>query len=192
MAIPAIKDGEHFTYRDYRSWPDEERWELIHGIAYEMAGPSRAHQAVVTEVTRRIGNFLDGKPCQVYVAPFDVLLPLSDEMDDKVNTVVQPDVVVFCDPSKLTPSGARGAPDLCVEVLSPWNLRHDLDRKYHLYEKVGVREYWVVDPLGRCITIYTRSGATFGAGDYLPDDKPVKSTVLEGFDQPVSLFFARL
>lgn len=192
MGTPAIKSEAHFTYKDYRAWPDEERWELIEGTAYEMAGPTRAHQAAVGEIFYRIRNFLDDKPCQVYLAPLDVLLPAAEsQADDEVDTVVQPDVVVFCDQGKLTPAGARGAPDLCIEVLSPWNLRHDVDRKFRLYEKVGVKEYWLVDPLGRCVTVFFRVGTQFGPGTYIADDKPLKSLVLEGFSPPVSDFFSR-
>ena len=192
MGIPEVRRDAHFTYGDYRSWPEGERWELIDGTAWEMAGPSRAHQAVVGQVFRKVADFLEGKPCQVYVSPLDVLLPATaDESDDEVATVVQPDVVVFCDPEKLTAAGARGAPDLAIEVLSPWNLRHDLDRKFRLYERVGVREYWVADPLGKCVTVFTRRGSAFGEGEYFAGDKALASEVLEGFELAVSAFFPR-
>lgn len=193
MAIPAVKRDAHFTYNDYKTWPDEERWELIDGTAYEMAGPSLSHQIVVGEIFYRIRSFLEGKPCRVIVAPFDVLLPtLKDQSDDEVDTVVQPDVLVFCDGQKLRNANARGAPDLAVEVLSPWNLRHDLDRKFRLYERAGVREYWIVDPLGHCVTVYSLDKEQYGDGDFLPGRQPLKSAVLEGFSPPVAVFFAGL
>ncbi len=129
-----------FTYRNYRTWPDSERWELIDGQAWAMSPASRRrHQEVSGALFRKIGNFLEGKPCKVYEAPFDVLLPASDEDDDEVATVVQPDIAVFCDRSKLTERGARGAPDLVVEILSPSTSRKDLREKFDRYQRAGVR-----------------------------------------------------
>ena len=112
--------SERFTYGDYRRWPEEERWELIGGEVYDMCpAPTRIHQDFVVELAIQIGSFLRDKPCRLYIAPFDVRLPEADETDDEVNTVVQPDVVVICDPAKLDDKGCRGAPDWIIEVLSP-------------------------------------------------------------------------
>ncbi len=142
------------TYADYCQWPDDERWELIDGVAYAMAAPSRKHQEFVVELSRQIGNFLVGNPCRVYVAPFDVRLPESGEVDDLVGTVVQPDVLVVCDSDKLDDKGCRGAPDWVIEVLSPSTALHDMDAKRWLYERHGVKEYWVIHPVDRWVMIY--------------------------------------
>jgi Uma2 family endonuclease len=155
MKTAAQQRQQRFTYGDYRRWPEEERWELIDGEAFNMCpAPSRQHQDVVGELFRQTANFLYGKPCRAYVAPFDVRLPKADEADDAVNTVVQPDVMVICDSAKLDDKGCRGAPDWVVEVVSPHTAAKDQIRKRTLYERHGVKEYWLVHPLDRVVTRY--------------------------------------
>lgn len=145
----------HFTYADYRTWPATERWELIEGVAYAMAAPSRLHQLVSFEVGFQIRTYLTGKPCSIYAAPFDIRLPRRHEADDAVDTIVQPDLAVICDKSKLDDKGCRGAPDWVVEVLSPKTALIDLDKKRRLYEQHGIKEYWIIHPLDRWVMIYT-------------------------------------
>ena len=120
--------------------------------------PSRLHQEFAVELTRQIANQLRGQACRVYVAPFDVRLPRGEESDDQVDTVVQPDLAVICDPARLDDRGCRGAPDWIIEILSPSSAAHDQIRKRALYERHGVREYWILHPLDRVLTIY-RLGA---------------------------------
>jgi len=154
---------QHFTYGDYRTWPDFERWELIDGIAYDMSpAPSRSHQELVTEFIYQFRRYLQDKPCRIYAAPFDVRLPQGDEADDEIDTVVQPDLVVVCDRSKLDEKGCRGAPDLVIEILSPYTAHKDLNEKFRLYERVGVKEYWIVHPLDRTVMLFRREGEGFG------------------------------
>jgi len=144
------------TYADYVQWPGNERWELIDGVAYAMTAPQRLHQDIVFELGRQIGNYLQGKPCKGYTAPFDVRLPRqNDEVDAKVETVVQPDLSVICDPSKLDKQGCRGAPDWIIEVLSPSTALKDMDTKRSLYQRHGVQEYWIIHPEDRWILVYT-------------------------------------
>ncbi len=146
---------QHFTYADYAKWPEDERWELIDGVAYGMAAPSRQHQRVVTKITSQIDRHLEGKPCEVYVAPFDVRLPRHDEADDDVDTTVQPDLAVICDKNKLDDKGCRGAPDWIIEVLSPSTALKDMDKKRWLYEQHRVQEYWIIHPIDRWVMVYT-------------------------------------
>lgn len=186
MGNPALAPREHYTYRQYRTWPDSERWELIEGQAWSMSpAPLRRHQKLSHVFARDLGAFLKGKPCEAYEAPFDVILPDGDESDDEADTVVQPDIVVYCDKSKLTESGARGAPDLVVEILSPSTSRRDQREKFNLYEKHGVREYWIVDPGNRAIQVYRRnSSGHFDDGELrepVREFEPLASQVLEGF-----------
>ena len=142
-----LSPGERFTYRHYRTWPDEERWELIDGQAWSMSpAPMREHQELSARLFNMVYDLLKGKPCKAYDAPFDVLPPGSEEKDDEVDTVVQPDIAVFCDDSKLTKRGARGAPGRIIEILSPRTAKKDYEVKHRLYERHGVREYWIVDP----------------------------------------------
>jgi len=191
VGLPAVKRERHFTYKDYQSWPDDERWELIDGVAYLMAAPNRPHQEVVGEIFSQLKAFLKGKPCRVYVSPFDVLLPAFEGQDeDEVDTVVQPDVAVFCDSEKLTYKGTTGAPDLAVEVLSPWTMKKDLSEKFRAFERSGVREYWVVDPAHRTLMAYVRVGDRFGDGTLSQDAATVPSTVLAGFALPLAEAFS--
>lgn len=154
MPQTAIKLG-HFNYGDYCQWPEEERWELIDGEAFAMApAPSRLHQEFVVALAAQIHPKLAETGCRVYVAPFDVRLPKSGESDDHVDTVVQPDLAIVCDTAKLDDKGCRGAPDWVIEVLSPYSAAHDQIRKRTLYERHGVREYWLLHPTDRILTIY--------------------------------------
>jgi Uma2 family endonuclease len=147
MGDPNLAPRERFTYRHYKTWPDDERWELIDGLAWAMSpAPLRRHQGIQARLIAEIAAFLRGKPCEVYGSPFDVLLPEEGESDEEAGTVVQPDIVVYCDKTKLTREGARGAPDLVVEILSPRTAKKDFGVKYVLYERHGAREYLVVDP----------------------------------------------
>ena len=136
MSIPVKKENHKFTYKEYCSWPDEERWELIDGIAYNMsAAPSRKHQEVSFELTGLIREYLKGKTCKAYAAPFDVMLPVFPiENENKIDTIVQPDISVICDLSKMTEKGCLGAPDLIMEILSPSTSKKDLNESFGLYE----------------------------------------------------------
>lgn len=164
----AVKQTERYTYGDYRRWPDDERWELIDGVAYAMPGPLRIHQEVVTALTAQISSYLKGKPCKVYVAPLDVRLPRQNEPDDDVDTTVQPDVIVVCDRRKLDDKGCRGAPDWIVEVLSPTTALYDMETKRKLYERYGVKEYWLVRPTERWVMIFAPSkSGIYAAPDVL-------------------------
>ena len=120
-------------------------------------------------------------------------MPESDESDDDVETVVQPDIVVYCDRSKLTKAGARGAPDFVAEILSPSTAKKDLNEKYRLYEKHGVREYWVVDPDARAIHAWKlKERGRFGQESLYAEGEAVASTVLEGFVIESKELFAEL
>ncbi len=167
MPAAALKIGR-FTYGDYRRWPEEARWELIDGEVWDMSpAPTRSHQQIVVELITQIHGFLRGKPCEVYAAPFDVRLPRADEADDQVDTVVQPDIAVICDPTKLDDFGCRGAPDWVVEVLSKGTAQKDHGVKRDLYERHGVQEYWLVHPTDRVLTIYRLADGAYGKPDVL-------------------------
>ena len=144
------------------------RYELIDGAAYLMAPvPTLEHQDVVGEIYFQIRQALEGKSCRAFVAPVDVRLPKADEADDQVDTVLQPDVLVVCDPSRLDRRGVRGAPDLVVEVLSSSTASHDHVWKRRVYERSGVREYWLVRPIDRMITVYRLRDGEYGKPEVL-------------------------
>ena len=178
--IAERRDGL-YTYGDYLKWDDDERWELIDGVAYNMTpAPSRFHQQVSAELCTQFVTLLRGGSCKVYSAPFDVRLPEGDEADEAVKTVVQPDISIICDPSKLDDKGCKGSPDLIVEILSQATARKDMKEKLLRYERAGVREYWIADPVGKMITVYKRTdGGLFGRPDVYGEEERIKVGILD-------------
>jgi len=145
-------NGE-YTYEDYLSWDTDERYEIIDGWAYLMAAPNEEHHDISMALSRKIADFLDGKPCKLFAAPFDVrLFPHATTHKEKGH--VQPDLFVVCDKNKRDGKRINGAPDLVIEILSPSNESHDRYKKLNLYIKSGVKEYWIVDPKNKVIQVY--------------------------------------
>ena len=172
----ALRQEKHYTYADYLTWPDDARYELIDGEAFLMApAPLIEHQEVAGEVYHQLRNQLDGKSCRPYIAPVDVRLPRTDEADAAIDTVVQPDVLVVCDPGKVDRRGVRGAPDWLLEVLSPSTAAHDQIAKRRTYERAGVREYWLVHPGDRTLTVYALIDGQYGRPEIyeLKDATPI-------------------
>lgn len=149
-----------YTYADYLQWKFEERLELFKGKIFKMSAPTTKHQDVTGNLYLVIGGYLKGKQCKVYFAPVDVRLPVQNrKKDNEVTTVVQPDLCIVCDLSKIEPRGIIGAPDFVVEILSPGNSSKEIRLKYELYEEAGVGEYWVVNPVEENIIVYRLSDA---------------------------------
>lgn len=151
------RDMQRHTYADYLTWSATSGNEVVDGVAYvrEPPAPSRLHQEVVVDLCRQVSISLDGKPCRVYVAPFDVRLPKDGaDDDDQIDTVVQPDILIVCDLQKLDDRGMRGAPDWIAEVLSPSTASYDRGTKLRAYERAGVPEVWLIEPTDRTVTIY--------------------------------------
>ena len=136
-----------------------------------------------------IGNFLEGGSCEVYAAPFDVRIPRESKNDRNIMTVLQPDVCVICDQSKLDAKGCIGAPDIVVEVLSPGNNAKELKKKYEVYEEAGVQEYWVVSPQNQWVRIYTLTEGKFAESPYFVAGDMANSSVLEGFAIDITALF---
>ena len=155
MALPQLEHKTKYTYDDYLDW-DEGRWELIDGEVWDMTpAPSRLHQEISINFSSLLHDFFKEKNCSVYAAPFDVRLPDGDGADDyAVTTVVQPDISVICDQSKLDNRGCVGPPDLIVEILSPSTAAKDLKVKRALYENHGVTEYWLIHPTDQVVMSY--------------------------------------
>ena len=147
-----------YTYADYISWMDDKRREIINGVVFDLFGePRRIHSKISSFILGQVWNFIFGRKskCEIHHAPFDVRFPKDGETDDnKIYTVVQPDICVVCDPKKLDDRGCIGAPDLIVEVQSPSTAKRDLNEKFNLYESAGVREYWIVFPQDKAITVF--------------------------------------
>jgi len=163
-----------FTYGDYVNFPDDgKRWELIDGVAYMMAAPNGNHQGILMSLGSLFHVHLRGKKCRVYPAPYDVRIPLfRGQPDSTITTVVQPDLVIYCNPNNYDKKGGRAAPELAVEILSPASGRMDKHRKFMLYERAGVKEYWLVDPDSEMVEIYRLTDGKFReVGRYADDDK---------------------
>ncbi|MDR3267581.1 MAG: Uma2 family endonuclease [Tannerella sp.] len=145
-----LSPDKHYTYADYLTWPDDKRRELVNGFIRMMSpAPSLQHQEIAGVLYIDLYRLIErnGGKCKVFHAPFDVRLPRNGEREnDQIHTVVQPDICVVCDLSKLDKRGCLGAPDLVVEIQSLSTARYDLTDKFNLYEASGVREYWVVFP----------------------------------------------
>lgn len=180
-----------FTYKDYLIWNDNERWELINGVAYNVApAPSVDHQRILRQLLLQIGNFLSDKPCEVFSAPFDVRLPETNEKDEDTKNVVQPDIVVICDSSKLDEKGCKGTPDLIIEIVSPASASIDNIKKMELYEKNGVKEYWIVHPIYKIITIYkTTENGLYGKPEIYAEEDKIEVELLKGLTVDLSLVF---
>ncbi len=189
------KLNQSFTYKDYLLWPDDERWELIYGEAYDMSpAPSRRHQNVLGKLFRIISEITDKGQCETYIAPFDIRLSESSKLDDQlenedISTVVQPDLSVFCRPELLDSRGAIGPPDLVIEILSPSTGYKDQTTKLALYEHYQVKEYWLVNGDIPSVMVYRLGDdRKFGKPDYYRIDDEVFSAVLGGVNIPLLLF----
>jgi len=156
MGIPKAKYGS-YSYADYREWDNGKRWEIIEGFAFDMSpAPGTEHQRISMFFSVAIGNYLKGKKCSVFSAPFDVRLSENSSDDTQIQNVVQPDITVICDRDKIDEKGVIGAPDWIIEIISPSTLKHDFGTKLLLYQKYGVGEYWIVDPDTRSIHVYIK------------------------------------
>lgn len=196
MGTVGPKPGGRYTYADYLTWDDGERWELIDGVAYpahvaDSGRPLRRHQDIVVELLRQFANHLLGKLAAVYTIPFDVYLPAPGETEEKKRTAVQPDLVVVCDPAKLDDKGCNGAPDLVIEVISPESAARDLKERFSLYEQAGVPEFWTVHPWGRYACIYHRGvDGLYGKPIVFASDERVPVGVLPELEIDLATVFA--
>ena len=148
----SLNGKEKYTVTDYFHFPPERgRCELIDGVLYDMASPNAAHQGMSLRLGALFLQYVDGHggDCRVFTAPFDVIPDPSDR-----HTVVQPDVMIICDPSKIGKGYCEGAPDLVIEILSPSTRRRDLITKHAKYAEAGVREYWIVDIEAQTAVVY--------------------------------------
>ncbi len=171
---------ERCTLADALGWDEDERMELIDGDPVMMAPPTRAHQEAVTALVGQIYDCLKGKKCKVYAAPFAVrLFEEAGEDPEDVDTMVEPDVSVVCDPSKLDDIGCRGAPDFVAEVLSPSSKRHDRLVKLELYQRAGVPEYWIVDPEQKTVQVCVLDGDSYRVAALYTESEVARIRVLD-------------
>lgn len=167
-----------YTYADYLCWDNEERFEIISGRVYNMSpAPGRIHQTVSRRMVYEISAVLKDERCEMFYAPFDVRLADRHATDQEIINVVQPDILIVCDPEKLDERGCKGAPDWIIEITSPGTASRDHITKRKLYEDHGVSEYWIVQPVDQFLMVY-RLGPdglygrpdVYGKGDTVPSD----------------------
>jgi Uma2 family endonuclease len=177
------KKLEYYTIEDIYNLPEGKRAELIDGQIYYMATPGRTHQRILSALFYEIYAHIKAKrgPCEVNPAPFAVYL-----FDDD-GTYLEPDITVVCDPAKLDEKGCHGAPDLVIEIISPGSASHDCIRKYALYEKAGVREFWLVDPQNNIVTVCSFNGKAFDSDRFSFAD-PIKVGIFEDLTVELSEF----
>jgi Uma2 family endonuclease len=188
---PDVEYG-FYSYRDYLTWNMDEMVELIKGKVFKKAAaaPNRLHQRLSIHLASEFFQFLKGKTCEVYEAPFDVRFPTKSNKNEEIFTVVQPDICVICDPKKLDAAGCLGAPDLIAEILSPGNNQKELKIKYELYEEVGVLEYWIIYPTEQSLIIHSLvSGKYHPSRPYTIGDT-VESKCIQGFQIDLTELFS--
>ena len=180
-----------YTYKDYLTFEENERVEIIEGEIYNMSpAPSRIHQEIIMEISYKIKNYIESNkgPCKVYVAPFDVILKNDDEEALDSKNIVQPDISVICDRNKLTDKGCTGSPDMIVEVVSPYNPNNDCVRKLNLYDKYKVKEYWIVNPMKKNIFVYTLTDNGYDAPTSYTFKDKVKVNIYDDLEIDFSTF----
>lgn len=182
LTLNELDPTASYSYASYLRWQFDERVELIKGKIFQMGAPTTKHQVCIGDIFVALHQFLKGKQCRVFISPFDVRFPERSLADREVFTVLQPDICVVCDESKIDGKGCIGAPDIVIEVLSPGNNKKDLNFKYEIYERAGVREYWVLNPSEQSLLKYVlNQDGIFVAGKPCVGDDVFTSDVLPGF-----------
>jgi Uma2 family endonuclease len=182
----------NYSYADYLKWTMDEMVEIIKGRVYKLSAPKRVHQTISIRISSKIFNLLEGQKCKVYSAPFDVRLPVKSRKNEDIFTVVQPDICVICDPTKLDDAGCIGAPDLIIEILSKGNNKKELQNKYEVYEESGVKEYWIVAPEGQFMQVYTLVNGKYQPSKLLTLGDEIITPILPGFVLNLDEVFANL
>ena len=179
-----------YTYADYLKWKFEERLELFRGKIFKMSpAPNRYHQEISGNLYFNFAKILKKGTCNLYAAPFDVRLQKIKANDEKVITVVQPDLCVICDENKLDDKGCNGSPDLIVEILSPGNSKKEMGIKFDLYEENEVKEYWIVDPTEKTVLMYVlKENKYVGLKPFIEDDN-IKSSLFPQLNFPLTEIF---
>jgi len=175
--MPLPKPEQKYSYADYLTWNENERWELLDGVPYMQAAPSRIHQEISMELSTQFHTYLKGKTCRVFAAPFCVRLDVQTN-DNDVKNVVEPDITIVCDRSKLDERGCKGSPNMIIEILSPTSGKNDKLIKFNKYEKAGVKEYWVVEPDQKLISVFIlQANGSYGRPEIYSDEDKIKVSI---------------
>lgn len=191
--MPVPKKGRIYTYADYLSWDEDVRMEIIDGVPYLQAAPTRLHQEILSELHRQIANYLVNKECRVYPSPFHVVLNLENDIQDESDreNVVEPDLTIVCDLAKLDERGCKGTPDMVIEIISPSTARKDKIEKFMKYEEAGVNEYWIVEPEVKVVSIFTlQQDGRFGRPDLYSEKDQARVSLFEDLEIDLGLVFS--
>ncbi len=190
--MPLPEKNKKYTYADYLTWSEEERWEIINGVPYLQVAPTWQHQAVLLELARQFANYLQDKSCRVFTAPFDLRIPEANEKDEETINVVQPDIIIICDNSRLKKTGYYGVPELIIEVVSPSTGQKDKIEKFNLYEKAGVKEYWIVEPDEKVVMVFTLEEGRYGRPQMYSEEDKVKVSIFDDLVIDLKPVFERI
>ncbi|MHB8124242.1 MAG: Uma2 family endonuclease [Desulfitobacteriaceae bacterium] len=180
--MPIPQSDKKYTYADYLTWPEAERWEIINGIAYMQSAPSWQHQSISSDLHRQFANYLMNNPCRVFTSPFDLRLPETTEMDEETTFVVQPDILVICNKEGLKGTGYYGKPLFIIEITSPSTGKIDRLYKFNKYEKAGVKEYWIVEPELKIVSVFVlQENGRYGRPDIYSEEDKINVSVFPDF-----------
>ncbi len=190
VAEPSWSYEKEYTYADYLTWHYDYMVEIIRGKVFKMTpAPSSRHQIIAGNLYLSIGNYLKEKACHVFIAPYDIILPIADKQRERATTVVQPDLCVICNADLIEERGCFGVPDWIIEILSPSTSKKDLQDKFNVYEEAGVREYWIVMPKEKLVEIFILKQATFDRVGTFTVDEVITSEVLPELEISLSEIF---
>lgn len=189
--MPLPKPEQKYSYADYLRWDDTERWEIIDGVPYMQASPSPKHQLILGELYRQFANYLQGKPCKVFPAPFTVRLGKENEKkDEDIKTVFEPDITIVCQKSKIDDKGCNGSPDMVIEIVSPSSVKRDKIIKFSEYERAGIKEYWLVEPDGKIVSIFVlQENNRYGRPEIYSDEDIIKVSIFKELEINLNLVF---
>ena len=175
----AYNENKGYTYEDLEKIDDGNRYEIIDGELYLMSSPVTKHQVILGDLFLEFREFFKNKKCMPFISPLDVRL---DAKGKKTKNVVQQDLMVVCDHNKIQDK-IEGAPDLVIEILSKYDKLHDKFDKYHLYQKYGVREYWIIDIEEGTAYVYILSkDNVYTLPKIYKIKEKIKSTIFKGLE----------
>ena len=195
LKLSDLDQNKSYSYADYLTWRFDEFVEIIKGKIFRMSpAPASDHQYVSGNLHGLFWNMFRKHNCRLFVAPFDVRLPRksTEFQDEMIYTVLQPDLCIICDPTKIDKRGCLGSPDLVVEILSPYTAKKDLDEKFHAYEEAGVKEYWIVNAESKVVSIYLLKDSQYQLSKHYDDKGSIPLNIFEGFTVEWEEVFERI